>query len=97
MISSANLPKTNKLTSTFLHDYPETFSCSLTLQLLSLTSDVNFAWDSYTPPVMVWMEERSVREDAIMLRVPVVASSSKFNKNFSLMTNRAWMAKSPNF
>jgi hypothetical protein len=43
------------------------------------------------------MFAKSVKELAIILKVFEVASSSKFNKNFSLVTNIACIARSPNF
>ncbi len=72
MISYENLPKTKRLTSTFLQDYPETFKISLTLQLLSFVNDVNLASDSKRPPVIAWILLRSVRELAMVVSVLVV-------------------------
>ena len=82
MISYANLPKTSRLTSTLRQDSPETFNCSLTLQLLSLTKEVNFVYDSKTPPVIACTDVRSVIDPAIMVRVAVVASTSRLRRNF---------------
>jgi hypothetical protein len=97
MMSSANLPRTSRLTSTFLQDSPDTFNCYRTLQLLNFTKEVNLASDSNTPPVIACTDARSASEPAIMLSVAVLAYSSRFSRNFSLMTSSACMARSPNF
>lgn len=82
MISSENLPSTKRLTSTFLHDSPDTFKLSLTLTLLNLLRAENLAYDSNSPPVMPWMLFRSVSEFAIAASVVDVDSSSILSRNF---------------